>query len=133
MHELSIAQSIVSCVLREVEQRQLPPVQKVVVRVGPLSGVFPEALRFGFESLVVNTPLVNTQLEIQEIPLRGKCKSCGCEFSIENNLFACSQCSATQIEVVSGSDLDIAYLEVADERKIDARENLDREKGSIRE
>ncbi len=119
MHELSIAQSIISYVLQEVEQRQLPPVQKVVVRVGPLSGIFPEALRFGFESLVVDTPLVNAQLEIEEIPLRGKCKSCGFEFSIENNLFACSQCSATQIEVVSGTDLDIAYLEVAEERKAD--------------
>jgi len=119
VHELSIAQSIISHVLQEAEQRRLPPVQKVVVRVGPLSGIFPEALQFGYESLIVDTPLADTQLEIQEIPLRGKCKSCGLEFSIVDNLFACSQCSSTQIEVVSGADLDIAYLEVAEERKTD--------------
>jgi len=119
VHELSIAQSIISHVLQEAEQRRLPPVQKVVVRVGPLSGIFPEALQFGYDSLVVDTPLANSQLEIQEIPLRGKCKSCGFEFPIENNLFVCSQCLSTQIEVVSGLELDIAYLEVAEERKTD--------------
>jgi Zn finger protein HypA/HybF involved in hydrogenase expression len=46
MHELSIAASIVDTVLQEIQRKNLPPVQTIAVRIGALSGVEPEALRY---------------------------------------------------------------------------------------
>ncbi len=112
MHELSIAQSIIATVLHEMKNRQLPSVKKIVVRIGELSGVFPDALQFGYEAIVPDTPLRNTTLEIQKIPLRGKCNDCSKEFDIADYVFVCPACHSVHVDVVNGYEMDIAYLEV---------------------
>ncbi|MBI3950399.1 MAG: hydrogenase maturation nickel metallochaperone HypA [Acidobacteria bacterium] len=112
MHELSIAEAIVSTVLQEIERQQLPPVQKIVVRVGALSGVVPEALQFGFEAITADTSLANAKLEIEQVPVQGKCHDCSHEFAVEDFLFVCPLCRSGRIEVIRGEELDIAYLEV---------------------
>ena len=115
MHELSIAQSILDTVLQEMESRQLPPISKIVVHVGALSGVVPEALQFGFDALKKQTPLENTELSIEMIPVRGHCTDCGADFEVENFAFSCPQCQSGQIQMTCGDELNIAYLEVEEE------------------
>lgn len=112
MHELSIATSIVDTVLQEIQRRNLPRVQTIVVRVGALSGVVPEALQFGFEAITSDTPLAKTTLEIEQVPVQGKCRNCGLGFTVEDFLFACPSCQSGQIEVTAGEELEIAHLEV---------------------
>ncbi|MDZ7343467.1 MAG: hydrogenase maturation nickel metallochaperone HypA [candidate division KSB1 bacterium] len=112
MHELSIATSIVETVLQEIAQKKLPLVQTIAVRIGALSAVDPEALRFGFDAIISDTPLSKTKLEIELVPVRGKCRACGQEFAVEDFVFACPLCQSGEIEVTGGEELDIAYLEV---------------------
>lgn len=115
MHELSIANSIVTHVLQEIDTQNLPPVKKIVVRVGALSSVVPEALQFNFEIITSDTPLAKSKLEIEEVAVQGRCNSCGHEFAVDNYIFTCPQCKSGQIEVTHGMDLDIAYLEIEDD------------------
>ncbi len=115
MHELSIAQSILDTVLQEMESRQLPRISKIVVHVGVLSGVVPEALQFGFDALKKQTPLEGTVLSIEMIPVRGHCTDCGADFQVENFAFSCPQCQSGQIQMTRGDELNIAYLEVEEE------------------
>lgn len=117
MHELSIATSIVDTVLQEIERKNLPPVQTIAVRIGALSSVDPEALRFSFEAITAETPLAKTKLEIEHVPVRGKCHTCGLDFTVEDFIFACPSCQSGQIEVMTGEELEIAYLEVEDGRE----------------
>jgi hydrogenase nickel incorporation protein HypA/HybF len=114
MHELSIATSIVETVLQEIARKRLPPVQTIAVRIGALSAVDPEALRFGFDSIISGTPLAKTKLEIEFVPVQGKCRACRQEFAVEDFVFACPHCQSGHIEVTRGEELDIAYLEVAE-------------------
>ena len=117
MHELSIANAIVETVLQEIQQQNLAAVQTIVLRVGTLSGVVPEALQFGFEAIISDTPLAKTKLEIERIPVQGKCRTCDHDFTVADFIFACPACDSGQIEVTHGEELEIAYLEVADEKK----------------
>lgn len=112
MHELSIATSIVDTVLREIQRKSLPPVQTIAVRIGALSSVDPEALRFGFDAIIVDTPLAKTKLEIEFVPVQGKCRACNHEFAVQDFVFACPHCDSGQIDMTRGDELDIAYLEV---------------------
>ena len=112
MHELSIASAIVETVSDEIRKRNLAAVQTITVRIGALSGVVPDALQFGYEAIVSGTPLANTKLEIELVPVQGRCKACGHEFAIEEFLFACPLCQAGDIEVTQGEELEIAHLEV---------------------
>jgi len=114
MHELSIAQSIIATVLHEMENRHLSAVKKIVVRIGQLSGVFPDALQFSYEAIIPDTPLQKTALEIQNVPLRLVCSNCKHEFVAEDYVFTCPQCSSVEVEVINGYEMDIAYLEVDD-------------------
>ncbi|OGC02045.1 hydrogenase maturation nickel metallochaperone HypA [candidate division KSB1 bacterium RBG_16_48_16] len=114
MHELSIAQSILDTVIREVESHKLPQVKKIVVRVGALSGVMPDALQFSFEAIIPDTALAASTLEIEQLDVQGKCQQCEKQFDVENFSFTCPDCHSTKIEVVRGYELDIAYVEVGD-------------------
>ena len=65
MHELAVTQSVVDAVMeRTGEQRVL----EVRLRVGRLSGVLPDALRFCFDLVTDGTPLQGAVLDIEEPP-----------------------------------------------------------------
>ena len=66
MHELSIAVSLVELACEEVERRQLPRVQALHVRVGPLSGIVTDALRFSFDVAAAGTPIEGALLKVEE-------------------------------------------------------------------
>jgi len=117
MHELAIAESIIKITLDETERQNLGPVKKIVVRVGALTDVVPDALQFGFEAASADTKLAGTKLEIKTIPVVGKCKSCGKGFEVEEHIFICPNCESFDIEMTRGDELDIEYIE-ADERSI---------------
>ena len=112
MHELSIAASIVETVSQEIKWQNLQRVQTIVLRIGALSGVDPEALRFGFEAITTDTPFAKTRLDIEYVPVQGKCRACGRRFTVEDFIFACPICQSVEIEITAGEELDIAYLEI---------------------
>ena len=115
MHELSIAEAIISAVVRERDDRNLTQISTVGVRVGALSGVLPDALRFSFETAVEGTSLAAASLSIDCVPARGQCRDCTQRFEVDECCFRCPSCGSDQIEVLSGWELDIAYLEVSEE------------------
>ncbi|MFQ5631945.1 MAG: hydrogenase maturation nickel metallochaperone HypA [bacterium] len=112
MHELSMATSILNTVLQEIETKKLPPVEYIVVRIGALSGILPDALEFSFDAIKRNTSLADTRLKIEKVPVTGKCRDCSAGFGVEDYVFACPRCNSGSIEVTHGQELDIAYLEV---------------------
>lgn len=67
MHELSIAASIVE-IASEEAARQGGRVECVHLKLGALSGVVPDALRFSWDLACEETPLAGAKLEIQGAP-----------------------------------------------------------------
>jgi hydrogenase nickel incorporation protein HypA/HybF len=66
MHELSIALSLVEAVCEELPRLgDRVSIRRVRVRVGPLSGVVPEALAFAFEVAADDSPIAGARLEIE--------------------------------------------------------------------
>jgi len=114
MHELGIAQNIVDAVLLEMKTRHLPSVAAIALRIGALTDVDPEALTFGFEILAKDTALGPAKLKVERVPVRGKCESCSEAFEVAGYVFVCPKCDSRTIKLTSGTELDIAYLEVPD-------------------
>jgi len=115
MHELAIAQSVVEFLEKEQARRGLSGIKAIGLRIGELSDLVPEALEFGFQSITRGTALESVRLEIEKVPLRARCKGCGCEFRVEDYFFLCPECACTAVDVIQGQDTEIAYLEVEDE------------------
>lgn len=112
MHELGIAQSIVETVLAKMREDGYTSVSEIGLRIGVLTDIVPDALEFGFEASVRDTPLVQTRLLIERVPVKGRCRSCGNEFTVEQFQFICPRCDSREIEMTQGDELEIAYIEV---------------------
>ncbi len=111
MHELGIAQSVLEAVQAEAAKRSSKPV-KVGLRIGELSAIDPDALRFGFEALTAETDLQGLELEIEFCPRRHRCLECGREFNVKDFMFECPQCATSRTECIGGEELQLAYVEL---------------------
>lgn len=109
MHELSLAASIVDIVERHAGG---VAVRSVYLKVGRLRQVVPDALTFGFEALVQDTPLQGATLELQLIPAVGRCRACGVETTLEEFPLLCGGCGGLDLEILSGEEFFVESLEV---------------------
>lgn len=95
MHELGIAQSLVDLVTREVAGRPGARVTAVKVKIGELSGVEPEALRFAFDALKAGTACAGAALVVEPV---GAAWMGG--------------------DLVAGTELDLAAIEIAEPAEV---------------
>ena len=112
MHELSITQELVAICLRHAGSR---PVRSVLIEIGTLSGVVPEAVSFCFEACTAMTPAAGALLEIRVVEGRGLCRTCMTEQPLERMFDPCPFCGSYAVAVVQGEELRVGELEVADE------------------
>ena len=110
MHELGITQEVVAIAVERAAGRR---VIRVVLEVGKLSGVLPDAVRFCFDLCAEGTEAEGAALEIREPPGRGRCRACGAEVALEGPLGVCG-CGGTDLEWVAGGELRVTELELAD-------------------
>jgi hydrogenase nickel incorporation protein HypA/HybF len=112
MHEIGIASAILEAAEKETAQRRGATLMVIGVRVGALSGVDQDALRFAFGALVMETRLSAVKLEILNSLRRDRCLDCGNEFESPGHCLGCPCCGSTKVVLVGGDELDLAYVEV---------------------
>jgi hydrogenase nickel incorporation protein HypA/HybF len=108
MHELGITQNIVAIV---VEHSQGVKVRRIVVEIGKLSAILPEAIAFCFGICSQGTVLEQAKLEIREIPGLARCHECGTEFVLEKPFGICS-CGSVNFDLIAGEELLVKEIEV---------------------
>jgi hydrogenase nickel incorporation protein HypA/HybF len=113
MHEYGIATSALRLVLEHAEANGATRVVRVVVRVGALSGVDAEALRFAFSAVIPGTLADGAALEIEDVPAVAHCATCDVEFSAgEDFICACPRCGGLSGDIRRGRELDLARIEL---------------------
>jgi hydrogenase nickel incorporation protein HypA/HybF len=110
MHELSLAQSILELVDREVDRRDV--VREVTVTVGPLSGVWPDALEFGFQEIARQESFVNATLVMRCPQAQFECLSCHERYEAATTDAPCPACAGLERTVLSGTELTVDSIEV---------------------
>src|SRR5918911_2456099 len=112
MHELSIAEAVVEIASRHAAGRK---VTKVEVKVGRLRQVVPSALEFAFELLTKGTPLEGAELQIEDVPARGRCRGCGTVTEMRAFPLQCAGCGGVDFEIEAGEELLVDALEIETE------------------
>jgi hydrogenase nickel incorporation protein HypA/HybF len=116
MHELSIALSLVEAAEAAAREAQVTQVEAVHLRLGVMSGVVKDALLFGYEVASEGTLLAGSRLEIEEVPLIIYCDQCQVERALPGvQSFFCPVCDAPALTILQGKEIELKYLEVADE------------------
>ena len=108
MHELALTQEIIAVVLERAGTAQ---VTRVVIEIGRLSAVLPDAVRACFELCIEDTPLLGATLEIIEKPGVARCRECAGQVLLDRPFGRCG-CGCTDLEWLSGEELRIVELEV---------------------
>ena len=86
-------------------------VTRIVLEIGKLSLVLPDALRFCFDLCCEGTVAEGASLEIIEIPGRARCLTCGAGVTLERAFGRC-ECGNTDLEWLSGEELRVKEIEV---------------------
>ncbi len=115
MHEVTIMENILQIAAEHLRAENASRIHRLRLRVGALSGVVPEALQFAFDALKVDTPAASAVLEMDWVPARLRCSTCGREFEAADYVSACPDCGSCQTEVRQGRELDLVSLEVSRE------------------
>jgi hydrogenase nickel incorporation protein HypA/HybF len=111
VHEVSICTAIAKIAYRVADGR---PVEIVRVDVGHLRQVVPDTMRHCWEMVVFGTPLDGVPLEVREIPAVIECRQCGTHTTLDDPIFRCGACDSTETNVLSGNELLMTSLDVAD-------------------
>ena len=98
--------------VRAEAARHQAHVLTVGVRIGELSGVDAESLRFCFDALVHDTDLAPLSIQIEHRPWRNRCRHCQQEFTVEDYRTDCPRCGSAETETAGGQELEFAYMEI---------------------
>jgi hydrogenase nickel incorporation protein HypA/HybF len=112
MHEMGIANSVLEAVRTEMLRHPGTYPTKVCVRIGELTAVDEESLRFCFEAISRETDLESLRLEVEICPRRHRCLACRREFTVHHYDFRCPQCGSPETQCCGGDELELGYLEV---------------------
>jgi hydrogenase nickel incorporation protein HypA/HybF len=114
MHELSVAQSIVEIIQQHIPESDWNRVTAVRLKIGVVAGVVPDSLEFSFQAITAESFLRRAKLEIESVPFRLHCNACDTTGEVEIGFAVCPDCGSTDTKILSGSELDITEIELAD-------------------
>jgi len=113
MHELGIAESALNVALARAREAGATRILRMVIRVGALSGVDPEALQFAFTAILPGTIAEEARLQIDPVAAVAYCPSCEKDFSPDtDHFFECPACGQLCATLKQGRELDLVHLEI---------------------
>jgi hydrogenase nickel incorporation protein HypA/HybF len=113
VHEAGLAQTALEVAAEKARERGATRVHRLTLRVGDLSGVVPEALRFALEALSPGTPAEGAVFDIAVVPVECQCPACDLPFHPADVVYACPACGQISWDVRRGHELELVSLEVS--------------------
>lgn len=111
MHEVSIMEEAVRLAVDAAKCSGAGRVTGMRLRVGSLSGVVPDALRFAFDVACRGTPAEGACLEIEPVAAACWCPRCRSEFAAADFLNECPSCHKISGDLQRGREIEIATVE----------------------
>ncbi len=112
MHELSVCSALLEQVEVIARQHSAVRVDKIVLRIGPLSGIEVPLLQHAYPLAAAGSVAENAQLVIETLPVKVKCSQCGAESEAEPNRLLCAACGDFRTNLISGDEMLLASLEL---------------------
>jgi len=112
VHELAVCQSLLERVRQIAAEHHATVVAKVVVGIGPLSGVEPHLLQQAWPIASAGSVAGGAGLEIESLPLVVVCETCGAETAASPNRLVCGSCGDWHTRLTSGDELLLNSVEL---------------------
>ena len=106
MHEMSLAEGVLQIIAEAAGAEKFRRVRRVVLEIGKLSAVEPEAMRFCFEAVMQGSIAEGAMLYIVETAGQGWCAQCA------RHLLFAALYDACPLGVTAGDAMRVIELEV---------------------
>ena len=113
MHELSICTALMEQVERIAREHQAGRVERIVLQVGPLSGVEAPLLKRAWPLASIGTLAEDAELVIEIAAVTVKCTQCDAVSEVASNRLLCAECGDFRTRLVSGDEMLLANMELA--------------------
>jgi len=113
MHEVSLMHDTLILAAKEARRAGGSRIHRLMMQVGPLSGVVPESLSFAFEILAKGTMAEGASLEIEAVPIVCHCAGCAREFTSPTMYCECPTCGQPSRDVRRGREMRLCSVEVS--------------------
>lgn len=110
MHELSLLENVREILESHALSQNFAKVTQVTLEIGQLSGVEPDALRFGFDVAMKGSLAEDAELIISALAGLGICRQCGLEVELETSYDPCPHCGSPFVKVIQGAEMKIKDL-----------------------
>ncbi len=115
MHELGLVFEVINRVEALAKENGIQHIQKVVLAIGEISYVVPMFIEEVYAPACRGTVLEGSELVMETIPARGKCRRCRRAFDIVKFEGACPHCGEKDYEVLSGDEFLIKEIIVPED------------------
>jgi hydrogenase nickel incorporation protein HypA/HybF len=112
LHELSICQALLTQVIEIAANRGADSVERIVIEVGPLSGVEPALLARAFDVLCAGSCAAGAVLSIESPGVTIRCTACGAQSQTAPNRLVCAECGGYRTRIVTGDELQLRRVEL---------------------
>ena len=113
MHEMSLAEGILQLVEETARRERATQVKTIVVEIGQLSCVAPEALKFCFDSVSRGSMAEGAKLEIIDIAGSAYCSHCAAHVPMFERYDACPNCGKHPLQAINGTEMRVREIEIA--------------------
>jgi len=116
MHEMVVAQSLLSAISAEAEKQNGKPVG-ARISCGMLNAINDEVLCFAFEAIAKGTTCEGLKLQVEHKAIRARCKRCGETFDLEISESNCRKCASEDFELLPDAPLLLEEIEFETEQR----------------
>ena len=112
MHELSVCIALLESVQAIATKHRSQAVAKIVLKIGPLSGIEPDLLRNAYPLAAAGTVAADAELLIEPDVVVVRCTECDAESVATANRLLCGQCGDYRTRLVSGDQMTLQSVEL---------------------
>jgi hydrogenase nickel incorporation protein HypA/HybF len=94
------------------EREDAQRITRVLLRIGPLSGVVPELLVHAFPLAAAGTCAQDARIDVEDAPVRVRCTACGEETDASASRLVCGACGDYRTRLAAGDELLLARVEL---------------------
>ncbi|MCE5330320.1 hydrogenase maturation nickel metallochaperone HypA [bacterium] len=113
MHEFPITGSIIDILKKTIEDKDIKKVLKVNLLINPYGGIEPESIKFYYEFLTKDDPVLkDARLIFKKEKIKIKCINCGQCFKVFKLISTCNTCKGTNLSISFPEDIKIKSIEI---------------------
>jgi hydrogenase nickel incorporation protein HypA/HybF len=111
MHETAIVQGLMRILAAKARENGITRIVSVRLKLGRLRGLDVRQIRGCFEIFAEATVAEGARLDIEEVVVEARCRTCHAVYEVPRFRFECPACGGEDADVIKGGELEIVSFD----------------------